>query len=85
MNNYLVSKEENGTVINVAFFYAPSYAVADAALHQAIDPFDWDRYALEEINEAGFDSLPTYSISLDNDGNACAGGEIVSHRNLPLA
>ena len=85
MNNYFVCKEEDGAIVKVAVLCASSYSVADSALHQAIDPFDWDRYALEEINEAGFDSLPTYSISLDNDGNACAGGEIVSHRNLPLA
>lgn len=84
MNNYLVSKEEGGNVVGVAFFYAPSYAVAGAALHQAVDPFDWDRYSLEKTNDACFDSLPTYSVSLDNDGNACVGGEIVSHKNLPL-
>ena len=85
MNNYFVSKEENGTVIKVALFCAPSYTVADTALHQAVDPFDWDRYSLEKTNDVCFDSLPTYSVSLDNDGNACVGGEIVSYKNLPLA
>ena len=85
MNNYFVSKEENGTVIKVALFYAPSYSVADSALHQAVDPFDWDRYSLEETNDAYSDSLPTYPISLDDDGNACVGGDVVSYKNLPLA
>lgn len=85
MNNYFVSKEENGTVIKVALFCAPSYSVADSALHQAVDPFDWDRYSLEKTSGTSSDSLPTYSISLDDDGNACVGGEIVSHKNLPLA
>lgn len=85
MNNYFVSKEENGTVIKVALFCALSYSVADSALHQAVDPFDWDRYSLEETNGTSSDSLPTYSISLDDDGNACVEGEIVSYKNLPLA
>mgnify|MGYP000862741601 CR=1 FL=1 len=85
MNNYLVSKKEDGNVVGVAFLYAQSYSVADTALHQAVDPFDWDRYSLEKTNDACFDSLPTYSISLDDDGNASVGDEIVSYKNLPLA
>lgn len=85
MNNYFVCKEEDGAIVKVAVLCASSYSVADSALHQAVDPFDWDRYSLEEISGIPSDSLPTYSISLDDDGNACVGGEVVSHKNLPLA
>ena len=85
MSNYLVFKKENGIDVEIAILCAQSYSVADSALHQAVDPFDWDRYSLEETNDAYSDSLPTYSISLDDDGNACVGGDVVSYKNLPLA
>lgn len=85
MSNYLVFKKENGIDVENAILCAQSYSVADSALHQAVDPFDWDKYSLEEASDTPSDSLPTYSISLDGDGNACVGGEIVSHKNLPLA
>ena len=85
MSNYLVFKKENRVDVEIAILCAQSYSVADSALHQAVDPFDWDRYSLEETSGTSSDSLPTYSISLDDDGNACVGGEIVSHKNLPLA
>ena len=82
MNNYLLLKEENGKTIEVAILHAPSYDIADAAMHQAVDVMDWDKYAVDELREPSATVLPEYTITGDCGGVAYIDGVMVTYENL---
>jgi len=82
MNNYILLKEENGKTIEVAILHAPSYDIADAAMHQAVDVMDWDKYAVDELRESLTTVLPEYTIMGDLGGVAYIDGQIVTYKNL---
>lgn len=82
MNNYILLKEENGKTIEVAILHAPSYDIADAVMHQAVDVMDWDKYAVDELRESLTTVLPEYTIMGDLGGVAYIDGQIVTYKNL---
>jgi len=82
MNNYILLKEENGKTIEVAILRAPSYDLADAAMHQAVDVMDWDKYAVDELRESPAMILPEYTIMGDLGGVAYIDGVMVTFENL---
>ena len=82
MNNYILFKEENGKTIEVAILHAPTYDIADAAMHQAVDVMDWDKYAVDELRESPAPVLPEYTITGDLGGVAYIDGVMVTYENL---
>lgn len=82
MNNYILLKEENGKTIEVAILHAPSYDIADAAMHQAVDVMDWDKYAVDELREGSATNLPEYTVTGDAGGVAYIDGQMVNFENL---
>jgi len=82
MNNYILLKEENGKTIEVAILHAPTYDIADAAMHQAVDVMDWDKYAVDELRESPATVLPEYTITGDLGGVAYIDGVMVTYENL---
>lgn len=84
MNDYVVLKNVDDNAVPVAILCAETIDIADAALHQAVDVMDWDRYVVEDVSTPVNDDVPRYLITENSGGTAYVGGEVVSHRNLSI-
>lgn len=84
MNDYVVLKNVDDNAVPVAILCAETVNIADAALHQAVDVMDWDRYVVEEASESINGDVPRYLVTEDRGGTAYVGGEVVSFRNLSI-
>ena len=84
MNDYVILKNIDDNAVPVAILCAETIDIADAALHQAVDVMDWDKYVVEAVSEPINVDVPRYLITEDSGGTAYVGGEVVSFRNLSI-
>lgn len=84
MNDYVILKDVDNKAVPVAILCAETIDIADAALHQAVDVMDWDKFVVEEMSAPVNDNVSRYLITEDSGGTAYVGGEVVSCRNLSI-
>ena len=84
MNDYVILKNVDNKAVPVAILCAETIDIADAALHQAVDVMDWDKFVVEEMSAPVNDNVSRYLITEDSGDTAYVGGEVVSCRNLSI-
>lgn len=84
MNDYVILKNIDDNAVPVAILCAETIDIADAALHQAVDVMDWDKYVVNAVSEPINVDVPRYLITEDRGGTAYVGGDVVSYRNLSI-